>query len=104
MARGVWVSPFTCTFADYLDRKITISIPFNNTSLAIVNPGLSGTRDAGCLFDRVLIGRPDGTLKVFLIPEGGFGVSRQLLANQGFSTIDQVTNANITVGMSETPT
>ena len=104
MPKGVWTSPFQASWADYLGRAVTISIPFNDTTLAIINPGLSGNRTVGCLYDRVEIGRPDGTLKVFLIPEGAFSVGRAILSNQGFSTIDQVTNANITLGTTETPT
>lgn len=101
MPRGVWTSPWQMTVSDYQDRRIAVQIVFNTSTLAIVNPGLSGTRDVGCLYDRVLIGRPDGTMKVFLIPEGNFGVNRQQLANQGFSTIQQVVDANITFGTTE---
>jgi hypothetical protein len=100
----VWTSPFQTSFADYLGRTVTISITFDNTTLAITNPGLTGNRDVGCLYDRVLIGRPDGTLKVFLIPEGAFSLGRAQLANQGFNLITDVVNANITLGTTETPT
>lgn len=104
MPKGLWISPWQAQYGDYLDRKIQVSITFNTTTLAITNPGLTGTRDAGCLYDRVVIGRPDGVQKVFLIPEGSFSVNRAQLANQGFSAIDQVLDANITVGTTETPT
>lgn len=105
MARGTWVSPWTYSTSDYQGKRVTVQITFNNTTLAIVNPGLTGVRDAGCLYDRVLIGRPsDGTLKVFLIPEGSFNVGRVQLSNQGFNTIVQVTESNFTLGTTETPT
>lgn len=104
MPRGVWASPWTYSSSDYQGLRVAVTIPFNNTTLAIINPGLSGVRDAGCLYDRVLIGRPDGVLKVFLIPEGSFTVNRAQLSNQGFDTIVQVTEANFTLGTTETPT
>lgn len=103
MAKG-WFSPWQYETADYLNRRVAISITFNETTLAITNPGMTGTRDAGCLYDRVLIGEPGAGMKVFLIPEGAFSVGRAQLANQGFSTIDQVAHAGFTLGTTETPT
>ena len=97
-------SPWHYETADYQGLKVKVDIAFNTSTMAIVNPGLSGTRDVGCLYDRVVIGRPDGVQKVFLIPEGAFNVGRAILSNQGYSTIDQVTAGGFTVGTSETPT
>lgn len=102
MARGVWTSPWQYNTADYLSRRVEVSVTFNTSTLAITNPGLTGTRDPGCLYDRVLIGRAaDGTQKVFPIPEGAFTVGRAQLANQGFSTIDQLAGAGFTLGTTE---
>lgn len=104
MAKGVWTSPWQYSTADYQGRRIEVSVTFNEQTLAITNPGLTGVRDAGCLYDRVVIGRPDGVQKVFLIPEGAFGVGRAQLANQGYSTIVQLSEANFTLGTTETLT
>lgn len=101
MTRGVWVSPWTYRAADYQGRVVTVSIPFNTTTLAIANPGLTGTRDVGCLYDRVIIGRPNGSYKVFPIPTGAFSVTRTQLSNQGFDTIQQVVDAEFTLGTTE---
>jgi len=98
VTHGVWTSPFQMSFADYQGRVVTISVPFNESTLAIVNPGLSGNRDVGCVYNQVMVGRPDGTMKTFAIPEGAFSVGRAQLANQGFSTIDVLAEANVTVG------
>lgn len=100
MAKG-WVSPWQYQAGDHLDRRVTVSITFNNSTLAITNPALRGVRDPGCLYDRVLIGRPDGSMKVFRIPEGSFSVSRTSLLGQGFATIQQVVDANFTLGTTE---
>jgi hypothetical protein len=105
MPRGTWASPWTYSTSDANGKRVTVQVPFNNSTLAIVNPGLSGTRDPGCLYDRVLIGRvADGNQKVWLIPEGDFSVGRAQLANQGFSTIVQLAESGFTLGTTETPT
>lgn len=95
----VRTSPWQYEAADYLGRKVHVDIAFNTSTLAIINPGLTGTRDAGCLYATVIIGMPNsGNEKTFAIPEGSFSVSRAQLAAQGFSTIDDVVNANFTLG------
>lgn len=102
MPRGTWVSPWEYSTADNEGRYVRAACTFDPTTLAIIAPGLSGFRDAGCLYDRVLIGHePD--VKVFLIPEGEFNVGPAGLASQGFSTIDQVAGG-FTLGTTETPT
>lgn len=71
---------------------------YDPATLAIINPGLVGNREPGCLFDTLVLGRtgePD--VKTFAIPEGDFGVSRVQLRNQGFETIQQVADANVTL-------
>lgn len=102
MAKG-WFSPWQYQTADYLNRRVAVDITFNETTLAITNPGLTGTRDVGCLYDRVLVGE-GAAMKVWLIPVGAFSVGRAQLANQGFSTIDQIGHAGFTLGTTETPT
>lgn len=105
MARGDWVSPWEMSFGDYMNRKVSITVTFNPTTLAIVAPGLTGHRDVGCLYDRCVIGRiEDGTRRVFLIPEGDFDVTRVQLSNFGFDLITDITNSGFTVGVSEQET
>lgn len=102
MARGVWTTPWQYSTADHQGRRIEVSVAFNSSTLAIVNPGLTGTREAGCLYDRVVIGRAsNGTQRVIGIPEGAFTVSRQTLAAAGFSTISDITNNGFTLGTLE---
>lgn len=102
MARGVWTTPWQMTFADSNGKRVTVSVPFNESTLAIVAPGLTGNREPGCLYDRCVVGRvEDGTRRVWLIPAGDFGVTRQILANRGFSTIVDISEAGFTLGVSE---
>lgn len=62
---------------------------------AIVNPGLSGTRDPGCAFTHVRYGA-DG--RITAIPDGAFSVSRQTLRNQGYDTLfDVIASPGFTV-------
>jgi hypothetical protein len=105
MARGEWTSPWQASFGDYLDRRVTVQVTFNTSTLAITNPGLSGTRDAGCLYDRVVIGRvEDGTRRVISIPEGNFSVNRTRLSQNGFSLITDITDGGFTLGTQEPET
>ena len=105
MARGDWVSPWESIRTDYLGRKVAVSVTFNPSTLAIVAPGMVGNREPGCLLDRVVIGRvEDGTRRVWMIPEGGFDVTRQQLSQRGFDLITDITNAGYTLGTEEEPT
>lgn len=90
------VSPWQWRFADYAGRVVTMNVYFNTTTRAIINPGMDGNREAGCIFGTVQLGyEPD--LKTFPIPEGNFSVGRAQLSNQGFNTIDDVLNTNVTL-------
>lgn len=92
----VRTSPWQYDTADSEGRRVHVDIHFDTTTLAIINPGLEGTRDVGCLYTKIQIGRTTG-IKTFDIPEGAFSVTRQQLSNQGFSTITDVTDANFTL-------
>jgi hypothetical protein len=100
MARGdPMPSPWHWDAGDYLGRTVAVDVFFNTSTRAIINPGLTGTRDVGCLYQSIIIGKPlSGTEKTFPIPEGAFSVGRPQLANNGFATIDDVINANFTLG------
>jgi hypothetical protein len=105
MARGDWVSPWQMSFADYQGKKVTISVTFNTSTLAIVNPGLTGNREVGCVYDRVVVGRiEDGTRRVWLIPEGAFSVAPGPLGARGFDLITDITESGFTLGVSEEET
>jgi hypothetical protein len=92
------VSPWQWRFADYAGRVVTLNVYFNTSTRAIINPGMDGNREAGCLANEVQFGW-EPNIKRFPIPEGNFSVSRTQLANQGFNTIDDVLNGNVTLGM-----
>lgn len=92
-------SPWRYETADHMGRYVRIEIAFNVSTRAIVNPGLTGTRDAGCLYTRVIIGRTGiETTKEFGIPEGSFSVSRTQLAGQALTTLDDILGLNFTLG------
>ena len=100
MAKGdPMLSPWHYEDGDYLGRMVAVDVFFDDVTHAIIAPGLTGTRDAGCLYATVIIGTPgSGTEKVFPIPEGPFAVSRQQLSNQGFDTIESIISGNFTLG------
>lgn len=94
-------SPWTSRFADYQDRAITITVTFNNTTRAIT--GGSITRDAGCMFTKVLIGlgsdgRPDSTDKTFNVAglEGTQSVGKAPFTARGFNTVEDIQALQIT--------
>lgn len=90
------VSPWQWRFADSEGRVVTVNIYFNTSTRAIINPGMDGNREVGCLYGTVQIGT-DPDIRSFPIPEGDFTVGRAQLANQGFATIDDVLNLNFTL-------
>ena len=101
MAKGWNDGTWSVRFADYLDRGVTLTVPYNTSTLAISNPGLTCVRDPGCLFDTLIVGRvEDGTRRTWPIPEGTTNVNRAQLAQEGFSTIQNVTDAGVTMGRS----
>lgn len=103
MAKGWSDGLWTMRVSDYLGRAVTFSIPYNPSNLNIINPGLTGSREAGCLFDVLLIGRgrrQQGAVNAVPIPEGDFSATRQQLSAAGFSTIQQVVDSNVTIGLS----
>ncbi len=104
MTKGVWTSPWHYETADYQGNRVVVDITFNVITLALTAPGLSGTRDVGCVYDRVVIhpSSPDQT--VFLIPEGSFNVTKNRLNQVGFNLITDILNGGFTLGTSETPT
>ena len=104
-ARGdVLQSPWVSRFADYLDRVITLTVTFNNSTRSIT--GGSITRDAGCQFTKVLIGlggdgRPDSTDKAFDVSglEGTQSVGKAPFTARGFNVIEDIQALQITAGL-----
>ena len=102
MAKGWLDGVWSARYVDYLGRAIVVQVTYSTagggTNLDIVNPGLTGNREAGCLFTHVQVGRPGG-VRAFPIPEGDFNLTAGQLNAQGFGTIEELTSANITVGL-----
>lgn len=102
MARGdPMTSPWIWTAADYLGRRIQISVAFNNSTFAIT-AGSTVFRDADCLYTKVYIGLGgDGTpetAQVFSVPAGTTNLPRSAFTSNGLSTIQDVLALNITAG------
>lgn len=94
---GAWSS----TFADYMGRTVALSCPYNVNNGNLLQPGLTIVRDAECIMDTLIVGRvEDGTRRTWPIAPGTTQVSAPQLATQGFSTIQDVTSAGVTVGRS----
>jgi hypothetical protein len=94
-------SPWVSRFADYQDKAITITVTFNNSTRSIT--GGSITRDAGCMFTKVLIGlggdgRPDSTDKAFNVGalEGTQSVGKAPFTARGLNTIEDIQALQIT--------
>lgn len=96
MAKGWLSGTWSHTGADYLGNQVRLTIPYDTTTLNIVNPGLTCVRDPGCLLDTLVLGRPGGIVEEFPIPEGTTVVGRAQLSQQGFQTIDNVTEVVVT--------
>lgn len=103
MAHGdVQGSPWTWSSADYQGNTISISIPFNTTTRAILN-GSSVTRQAGCVYGHLYIGlgvdgKPDSTLHTFAVAVGTRTVTAAQMSSVGLSTIDDVMALQVTAG------
>lgn len=93
------LSPWYWEAADYLGRKITVTVPFNDATRAILN-GIVVHRDPGCLYVRVVWDVPSsGSSKRGPdIPEGGdiTLTAVQLRQATGFRTIEDVLAVQVT--------
>lgn len=94
MAKGdPLLSPYVWdSGADYLGRHISISVPFDESTRAILD-GAVIHRDPGCIYTSVVVGVPTdaGAERTGSVPDGDTLVSAtQILAIGGFSTIDQI--------------
>lgn len=100
MAKGDPVtSPYVYdSGGDYLDRHLTCSFTFSNSTRAL--SGATVHRDTGCVYVAVLIGDPNGTPTRIptsgSIPEGDTPISKSQLNKAGFTTIEDVLALQIT--------
>lgn len=101
-ARGdVLQSPYVVRFDDYAAKAITITVNFNNATRSIINASV--TRDAGCVFSKLLIGigadnTPDSTTRKVNVPDGTTAVPKTVFTNFGVDTIEEFQAYQITVG------
>jgi hypothetical protein len=100
MAKGdPLLSPYVWdSGADSQGRHITITIPFNNSTRAILN-GIVVHRDAGCTYTRIVIGVPSdpSSRRTASVPNGDTTFTANQFRNAtGFTTIDQVLDLQIT--------
>lgn len=105
MPKGVWTSPIVYSGVDEEDRRASVSFTFNTSTLAFVEPGLTGTRDVGCIWDRMIFSTNNLEIqRVVLIPEGEFSAPVDWINGLGFTTMKQITDAGFVLGNEETPT
>jgi hypothetical protein len=103
MARGdVLVSPWVWQTLDYQGNALTITVPFNDSTRALVN-STTVVRDAGCVYGHLYIGTgTDGTVETtthsFAIPVGTTTVNARQMGNKGLNTIEDVLTLQITAG------
>ncbi len=98
MINGTFSSPYTWGCTDYLGRRLTISIPFNETTRAILN-GIAVHRDVGCLWSRVVWGVPTvpTSQRSPAAPEGDSTITANQFRNAtGFTTVDEILAVQIT--------
>ena|SRR5688572_16130261 len=102
-ARGdVEPSPWVSRFDDYLGRAIVITVNFNNANRSIT--GGSVTRDVGCLWSKILIGRgadgvPDHSSRVFNVPVGTNAIPRSVFNSMQLDVIEDIRALQITAGL-----
>jgi hypothetical protein len=99
MAKGdPYPSPWMAVFNDNTGLFIRITIPFDNTTKAILDGGVIH-RDPGCRWTRIVWGVPsDGAAKRSpAVPVGDTAfTAAQVLAFSGFSTINDILALQVT--------
>ncbi len=96
---GVIVSPWTWEARDYQGNKISITIPFDNTTKVLSNGTIF--RDAACVYTTLIVGvGGDGTVesstKTFSVPSGTHTITASAMSSKGINTIDDILNLQIT--------
>ena len=100
MAKGdPLLSPWYWEAADYLGRKITVTVPFDNATRSILN-GTVIHRDEGCLYVRIVWDNPTDATKAKRspdVPEGDTTLTaQQIRSRTGFRTIEDVLAVQVT--------
>ena len=99
---GPLQSPFTYDSGiDANGKHITITIPFNNATRAILSGQV--VRDNGCLYRKILIGlgadgSPDSTTHSFTVPNGTTNITAGQFSAFGFDVIEDILALQITAG------
>ena len=100
MAKGdPLVSPWQAEFSDYLQRRISIVVNFNDATRALVSAVVH--RDVGCLYHTIVFDVPSDAVKAkrLAAPTDGAGdrtyTAAQMTA-QGLRTIEDVLAIQIT--------
>jgi hypothetical protein len=101
IGRGTQLSPWTQSFMDYLNRAITITVTFNDSTGALT--GATIVRAVGCLYGKIYFGvgvdgKPDSTPGVFAVAVGTTTITTAQLASGGFSVIEDILQLQITAG------
>lgn len=94
------LSPWSASFLDFQGLAVTITVPFNNATRALVD-GTVLHRDAGCHYTRIALDNPNDAAKVkwFACPADGQPdtiVTAAQLAARGLTTIETVLAVQIT--------
>ena len=100
MPKGTWSNSglWTQHLTDYLGRAVDVQVAYAFPSTDIVAPGLTGFRDPDCALTHIWVGKGGG-LRVVPIPAGDFNLTAGQLNAFGFNTIEELTQASITIGM-----
>lgn len=92
-------SPWTWEADDYLGRVLSISVPFDTNTGAILD-GIVVHRDVGCLWTRILWDDPTNPQKAKLSPSVAEGdttfTAKQLRQATGITTYTGLTSVQIT--------
>jgi hypothetical protein len=100
MVRGdTLVSPWRADFSDYLQRRISIVVNFNNANRALQSAVVH--RDTGCLYHTIVFDVPSDAVKAkrLAAPVDGAGdrtYTPAQMSAQGLNTIEAVLAIQIT--------
>ena len=90
------VSPWICADSDYLGNKIKLSFFFDDNS-NFKSPGMTGTRDPGCVYTKATIGDTQGDGIILNFSDGDFNLSVEELSSMGLNSIYDITDSQFTL-------
>lgn len=91
------ISPWGFQDCDFLSNKINIDVFFDTNNFSLIDPGITGHRDAECVYTRIIIGPTDGTGVTIEIPAGDFSFSAQEMNNKGIFLIYDIIDSQFTL-------